>query len=511
MKDKSKRIDEMASQAFHDKLSRGHELFRDYPELILPAFNLMKAILRIQYEKEDRPVGFYSKITENIFSNRIRKINKQINKDKQSKQPGLRGFGNRPSYISGKTDTLSYTHAVEALIEMGLITQEYDEIHASYQAKGKKIKGKSRTHSVTSKGKKLIEGSFYEHFIRIHEEKKPRRRIGKNLSAKRMKASKKYKGNDFFQHLHDTLMGLDYDYATVREKIDAELVDFRAEDLKYQRKEAKAFSRVNPTIINLIDLRTKSFRSLRNSKTNKRVWHQFIGLKNTYRKFFNWNGLSYAAIIDQRASHPSLLGLYCKRFIEKLGKQKSKTPSQKFLDEIERYNKLFNGIDDPRISIAKELGVKPEYVKAAFNTWINGGKEIKLKSELSKKGNPKKNRKIIPELSEWMAKSFPEMFEMLGKILDKKIKQLFKKDIGLTISKDYETEIFQDFELYKLGDDLGLRVINEHDGIGIFAKDEGQDLQTKLDKLKRHIEERSRAVLGFPIVVKVQVLEPNPN
>ncbi len=95
----------------------------------------------------------------------------------------------------------------------------------------------------------------------------------------------------------------------------------------------------------------------------------------------------------------------------------------------------------------------------------------------------------------WIAKNYPALFEIWNKTDLKKT--------GNNISRFYETKLMLDPELILLVEGMGLDVLGEHDGIGVFAEEKDSDLDAKILKLKNWIQDRSVALFGLKVQVKI--------
>lgn len=72
-----------------------------------------------------------------------------------------------------------------------------------------------------------------------------------------------------------------------------------------------------------------------------------------------------------------------------------------------------------------------------------------------------------------------------------------RKKTGCTIALDYETKIFQDPDLYRLADSLGVKLAYEYDGIGVFAA--SPNIEPELKTLGDHIKATAQRVAGIKI------------
>ena len=71
------------------------------------------------------------------------------------------------------------------------------------------------------------------------------------------------------------------------------------------------------------------------------------------------------------------------------------------------------------------------------------------------------------------------------------------------ISKFYETKLMLDPELILFAESMGLEVLTEHDGLGIFAKVNDSELDQKVEKLRNWIQKKSVALFALKVQVKI--------
>lgn len=456
------RVNVRIGAEFYEHLSKD-EFFKNHTTLIVPSFNLVNTLCAWIDSNEGKPVEFSSQIIKDYYAPYIGRIsgnNKNTGKDIPS-----------TTYCRDKGDNLSYTSALEVLKEIGVITQT-DEYKIAQFNGGT---GHCRKYDVTPLGKKLIESSNLQYFKKLGTDKPLRRQIQKSISKRKVKH--RIYDDRFLQETHSLLINLSYEFQGVDEKL---LEDFTAGH------------NITSTLSNLIDIFSKTYEPLKRNETDSRVWHQLIALKSDYRRFLKFKNYRYAAVLDQRAAHPSYLGLFCRGVIEDdtIKLPPINRPSLKI--EIEEYNRLFNGIPDPRDTMAAELGLEKPELKSALSVWINGGKEIEL--------NDKRDRVTVPKIHEWYKRHYPQMTMILETLIPIRL-------IGPCISANYETKIFQDVSLYELALSMNLKLAYEYDGIGIFASNDEPDLTGKIEKIKSHIQDSSKNLFGFPIVLKVETIE----
>jgi len=78
------------------------------------------------------------------------------------------------------------------------------------------------------------------------------------------------------------------------------------------------------------------------------------------------------------------------------------------------------------------------------------------------------------------------------------------KDTGNAIARKYEHELIRHQGVYDLAESLGVKIIDEHDGFGVFAEDDGPELQSKLDSIVNYLQSLSAKRFGVPIIIKIK-------
>lgn len=460
------RVNVRIGAEFYEHLSKD-EFFKKYTALIVPSFNLVNTLCVWIDSNEGKPVEFSSQIIKDYYApyiGRITGYNKNTGRDILS-----------TTYCRDKGDNLSYTSALEVLKQIGVITQT-DEYKIAQFNGGT---GHCRKYDVTPFGKKLIESSNLQYFKKLGTDKPLLRQIQKSISKRRVKH--RIYTDRFLQETHSLLINLSYEFQNVDQKL---LEDFTAGH------------NITSALSNLIDIFSKTYEPLKRNETDDRVWHQLIALKSDYRRFLKFKDYRYAAVLDQRAAHPSYLGLFCRGVIKDGTIPLPPINKPSLETEIEEYNKLFSGISDPRNTMAKELGLSKTDLKQALSVWINGGKEIEI--------NDRRDRITVPKIRAWYKRHYPQMTTILEALIPTRM-------IGPYISANYETKIFQDVPLYELALSMNLKLAYEYDGIGIFASNDELDLTGKIEKIKNHIQEFSKTLFGFSIVLKVENIERAPD
>ena len=95
-------------------------------------------------------------------------------------------------------------------------------------------------------------------------------------------------------------------------------------------------------------------------------------------------------------------------------------------------------------------------------------------------------------LEAWFQGQFPEMASVWGAM---EIRQI----TGRLIMEEYEGPLMLDPALYALGDELGLTLSYEYDGVGVFAERGDPNLSEKLKKVSSFIHQNAKERFAVPV------------
>ena len=279
-------------------------------------------------------------------------------------------------------------------------------------------------------------------------------------------------------------------------------------------------------LYSLILIITGGFKELKRCEKDGRIHHPWVGMSSALRPLFSLRGKKYLRIIDLRSAHPTFWAKYIcdisklpeylslNEDIRDLLKSKYKEYNSiltnnsiytnsiyydsisssffptspvslhylscnvtKLADELINWTEFWTNPEiDPKQQIISDLGLtcSREQIKVLINSSINGSENKVFK---------------------WIREKFPVLFEIW--------KKTDLKKTGNNISKFYETKLMLDPELILLAEGMGLDVLGEHDGIGVFAEEKDSDLDAKILKLKNWIQDRSVALFGLKVQVKI--------
>jgi hypothetical protein len=249
---------------------------------------------------------------------------------------------------------------------------------------------------------------------------------------------------------------------------------------------------------------------------NGRIYNNFVNLPREYKPFARFKGKPYVAILDIRACHPTFLGEFLRDFYQSTIAayrngiasshpdlvahdiaewQTKKVNLLALLAEHSRWTDIFtHPTVDPREAIMREAGMRIDLrdMKECMNWWLNGAKKYKRITD------GRLNQRDIDDLDRWFRRNFAEM---------NKVWSVFnRKATGCLISENYEGVLMLDPALYTLGDELGLTLSYEYDGVGVFAERGETELPAKLEKVKAFIQRQSEEKFNVRVVVKAELL-----
>ena len=321
--------------------------------------------------------------------------------------------------------------------------------------------GDCRKYTVTDLGCQLLNSSNMEYLKALTIDPQQRRRNQKNISNR--KVISKFYDDPVLDYVYDCLKHLSFDYEEA-ERMIAKSVWSNAQQ-------------ANVSGI-LCSIRTKLFDELEVGEKDGRIHHELVRLKSDARVLLNYKDLPYKAVVDIRSCHPTFFSLYLLNHSYTLHYLTDNTDKATALQqEHEKWIGLFcNPTTDPKEVIVQACGFKDmQTAKWAMNQTLNGSRRF-------------------PKYLAWLQKEFPTLFACWQKT---KV-----KDTGNAIAREYERPLILDKGLNDLADTLGIKIISEHDGFGVFTDADGDKLQSLLNTLTNYLQSRSIRLFGVPIVVK---------
>jgi hypothetical protein len=403
-----------------------------------------------------------------------------------------------------KSTNINYSDVLLVLEKVGLIHKPRKGFYNRATQEGKVSKFK-----LTDLGRQLLLDSNREYLRKLHNDPDIDRRIRKNRSQKKCRSKKT--DDVVAERIKNNTYAIVFDFT--------EFEKFWA-----QKSDALSVEQKINILYSIISIREGNFKDIKRCDTDGRIHHPWVLMASSARYLFNLGGKQYIRVIDIRACHPTfwarylidvllfnlsnylnkelntniilqnkynnmltkLTGisiykyynniLYIPRFQESLHYLAEN--EEKLFNEYIIWTEMWSNLDtDPRLLIAADLGKKhtKDSIKPLLCSAINGSDN---------------------QVSKWIRKNYP----MLSKIWDK----TDKKHTGVNISKIYETKLILNPENFELADRLGLEILPEHDGVGVFGDADDHDITAKVDVLREAIQRDCLNSFGIKPVITVK-------
>lgn len=322
--------------------------------------------------------------------------------------------------------------------------------------------GECQKYFVTDYGCQLIHSSNMEYLKKLKTDPQVRRNNQKSISKR--KVMKKSYEHPVLDYIYDGLKNMSYDYDSAEHAIEKSVWS--------NAQKANVSGTLNR-------FGQKKFDDLEIGDKDGRVHHEEVRLKSDGRILLNYKGLPYRAVLDIRCCHPTFLSSlfhsppYTLHYVTDKG-----DISSELAREHEKWIALFCNPDvDPKQVIKKSCGFPDvETAKAAMNQSLNGST-------------------LYPEFLTWMKTEFPLIYKLWRKSN--------VKDTTNAIGRIFERELMLHEELYRRAEALGgIKIMPEHDGLGVFAREDDSELSSKLESIKNYLQSYSIKKFGVPIVIK---------
>jgi len=380
--------------------------------------------------------------------------------------------GNFSEIYSGKIDSIFKSYDVGGYGKFlnALVTLKMLEIDQSFDYQGNKNgnlnpgeRGECKKYKITDHGCELLHSSNLDYLKKLHFDPKVRRRNQKNISARKV-MSLTY-GDPVLDYVHDGLKHICFDPK------DAEHVFLVSHWSKLQKENVSSI---------LCSFSEKKFDKLEVNNADGRVHHEVVRLKSDARSLLSYKGVPYQATLDIRCCHATYLS-YVLTHPTPLHLLPGKTDNRDAIaSEHVKWIALFcNPDNDPKQIIQIECGYEDaESAKTAINQSLNGSKEH-------------------PKFLAWVKAKFPLLYNMWQKT--------DVKQTGVNISKQCESKLILSEALFDYATEIGVvKIMPEHDGVGVFGENSDPHFKTRLKKLADFIRDTSVEMFGIPVVIKTK-------
>ena len=280
-------------------------------------------------------------------------------------------------------------------------------------------------------------------------------------------------------------------------------------------------------------IKNGQFKKLRRCAKDGRIHHPWVRMETVLRPFFSLRGKKYLRTLDLRSAHPTFWAKYiCEisRLPEYLSlnediKETLKTEYKEYSDILtnnsiytnSRPHSLIYNYSIPPSPVSQHYvsqnvtKIIEEYIKWT-KFWTNPDTDPKnqiiqdlganctrdeIKHLINSSINDSQNK-----VFRWIKENYPVLFEIWNKTNLRKT--------GNNISKFYETKLMLDPELIRLAESMGLDVLAELVGHGIFSDENDSELDAKVGKLRDWVQEKSVALFGLKVQIKIDKPEDPP-
>ena len=382
----------------------------------------------------------------------------------------------------------SYHPYLEALEDKGYVNINWHyEIGFNIQGTfgGVKVNrhdlGQCRTFQVTPKGIDALISKNREYLNQIYSNKAVRRTIQKSISER--KVMHEHYDDEFLDHQWDIMLNMTF--------LEKDMKDYCESFNDNKPLQETAYRMAT-------DILTKNYNKLEYGDKNKRVPTINCLMPSTQRKLLRYKSKSYRGVIDGRLFYGSLflpylnkcinanIDIYSSYSFHSLHLASHETDRMKLQDELDMWLCLLLNHDNPKKAIGDVCGYTEDKIKHAINETING-------------------KMTYYSFKRFMKEVFPMHWSYFIK-LPKKV----QKQIGCQLGLLYEAPLFQNPELYRLGEELGLTLAYENDGVGVFADASmsDHDLQSKMRIIVEWLEQQTMNLWGIKMVFKQDMFQP---
>jgi hypothetical protein len=381
--------------------------------------------------------------------------------------------------IENRFQSFSQSHTAfrNALRDLGLLTFTLYNIPPNAW-----VNGECRRFTVTPDGRKLVADANYQWLYKLLKDPQIRRR-------NQIAASKRNANRTLYT---DSISKIIDEFRRA--------VKFERDDLLQQlnNDRTEAPGTYESALYQLLVFETRTFCEL--EVKEGRIFYEFVVLPRKYKPFALFDGKPYTATLDIRGCHPTFLGRllweYYRHDTAAIAVRLNGQLNQRALEEeCNRWTNIFtHPTDNPRILIQREAGMSLDLpdVKECLNSWLNGAKKFERVTD--GRWDMKNNKR----LEAWFQGQFPEMA---------KVRSVTNhKTIGCSISECFERPLILDPALYDLGDQLGLTLAYEYDGVGVFAERGDPNLSEKLKMVSSFIHQNAKERFAVPVVVKTDMI-----
>jgi len=407
-----------------------------------------------------------------------------------------------------KSTNIKYSDALLVLEKVGLI---YKPIKGFYNRATKT--GNVAKFKLTALGRRLLLDSNREYLRKLHNDPDIDVRIRKRKSQNKIRSKKTADiVADRIKYNHYVL---DFDY-----------IEF--ERFWAQKSDILSVEQKINILYSIITIREGKFKDIIRCDIDGRIHHPWVLMTSSARPLFNLCGKQYNCAVDIRACHPTFWARYLiDVLLFNLNEYLNKESCNDIILKI-KYNNIINNLTN--ISIYKYYNINnnnilyiprfqeslhyltenEEKIVTEYINWtekwssLDNDPRLLIANDLGKNQTKETIKPLLcsaingsdNRVNKWIRKNYP----ILSRIWDK----TDKRHTGVNISKIYETKLILNPENFQLADKLGLEVLPEHDGLGIFADAADPQVASKVDALREAVQQDSLNTFGIKPVITVK-------
>lgn len=422
------------------KLLMTNDVFKNNPTTIYPSYYFLNRIYNKSFTTDEEWIQYPSETIMNTFK----------------------------PYTGGE-----YKIYLTALIELELLTSNNHYECPFTKPNGEVIKGECIGYNITDKCVDLLSNCKKEYLHNLINNKETKRKNDKNKSYKRknIKSTNDIVIDTLTKNLHNL-------------KIDHDKMNSIVKNNELDKDQETH----NNIINNTLKMETYDYNNL--EYKDGRLYTPWIGIKSDVRPSISLNKKDVQYTIDIRAAHPTffshyIISLYYNiislptiHYVTDLQDNCNEDIIKK--EDIEREHKewveLFTSEIDGRSIIAEELkmGDNVDRVKELLNKAINGQQNI---------------------IFWWIAGRFPNLFKTWIKTDAKKT--------GPNIAQQYESELIRSTQTYIQMNNIGMEIMDEHDGFSVFGSSDDGSLIKKIYFIVNFIKNYSKIKFGIEVKFKI--------
>ena len=368
---------------------------------------------------------------------------------------------------------------------------------------------------LTSLGKSILLDGELLYLRHLAGDKSARRNVQKTHSRNKKNAVGKATEDSVCNYLSNLLFRVDID----ENKLRSILSQFDTKD------ETEAAQALNISTFS-DQIRSGTFEDIKRSQADGRIHYPIVLIKSEARQIFKVHGKQYLGTLDLRACHPTFFSTYLVLlFINKIRDDSllklaftnneainslsssmntiltsNLLDSSYFLSTINLFHLPSTTIPQYLVGFADNLAEEYKKWNALWTNIESHPREL-IAADVGYRGISQAKKHLVSAINgsenkvyEWMRINYPTLFA-LWQCTD-------KKKTGNNISRIFETPIILNQQVIDAAADLDLVLVPEHDGYGIFAEPNDDEIENKAKTIEATIQNNCLQQFGIKPAIK---------